>query len=381
MTNSTPATVGDVELPQRGPERLLPRRAARAFWLVLAPLASAALTLRYLVPDRSEIGPGPWGALARLGESYPLPLAIGLFFLFALLIRHFDDVLPLGHHLRPAATAEALPAAQEPSAQKLISLLSVVVLAAAAALALRTSVGQAYRVTSGSMLPTIVPSDHVLVNKLAYGLRLPGARVAWGARPPARGDVVAFRASAVGEHGSEDQLVKRVVGLPGDWIRMRAGVVEINGWDVPMCEVGKYVHLGPDAPVSGRLFLEFLDDRAHLTLHTTEGGRRFDGYLVKPGEVFVVGDNRNMSLDSRLWRRGNNGPAGAGVPFSAIEGQAARVLSWDRNGHLAWNHLLRKPDLEAYLPGMDTHAIEAKIASCLQNWPQQTRPPQAAAPR
>jgi signal peptidase I len=342
------------------------RPAARIWWQVVAPLSCTALAMRTLVPGRSEIGPGPWGSLARLGDQHPLLLAIGFFALFTLLVRQFRDLLPAGHHLVGSANTDVT----RDVTGNLLSLVATVLCAALAALSLRITVGQPYRVTSGSMLPTLAPSDDVLVNKLAFGIRLPGRRQPLSPRLPGRGDIAVFRATAVGEHGEEPMLVKRVIGLPGDRITMQGGLVSINGWRVPTCDAGKYVYFNGERTVSGRLLVEFLDDRAYLTVHTPEA-RGFAGYVVAPGEVFVLGDNRNGSRDSRSWNDGRGG----GVPLRAFEGRAARVVGWDRDGHLDWGRLLTRPDLKVQLPGMNTEPIRARVQQCLAKRPPVTSPP------
>ena len=332
-------------------------------WLLVLPALLAGLSLRYLVPGRSEIGPGILGGLARLGDQAPAVLAVLLFVLFALLAHGFRHLLPFAQETAPRDGRLRATA---------MTWLVTALVAVAGALVFRTTIGRAVRVSGSSMLPTLEPADLLVVDKLAYGIRLGAARAPLRARTPRRGDIVVFQASAVGERGQE-LLVKRVIGLPGDHVATRGGVAIINGWNVPFCDAGRYLYIGQDGPVLGRLLVEFLEDRAFLTLHTPESGV-FEGALMKAGEVFVLGDDRNLSRDSRTWNKG----LGAGVPIAAIEGAVWRVLGWDREGHVDPQRLFVKPGLGVHLPGIDGGDVEERIARCLLNRPRDTWPPPPA---
>ena len=368
------APAGDAVVPLPSPAIGAPasrstraRLVARVSWLALAPLLLTLLALRYLFPERWEVGPGLWGTLARIGQEHALALAVGLFLLFSVLVRQFRDLLPGGHHLVPTAVSVTPPSGSA-AAWRSISWMGTVVLAAAAALGMRAIVGQPYRVTSTSMLPGLEPFDTVLVNKLAFGIRLPGLGQL-RARAPRRGDLVVFRASAVGET-SEPLLVKRVIGLPGDRISTRGGLISINGWRVPYCDAGRYIHVHEGKPILGRLIVEFIEDRSYVTLFQPES-LPFESKTVEAGEVFVIADNRNAGRDSRGWQDGRS----AGVPFGAIEGRAWRTVGWDGNGHLDWHRLFDRPGQRPHLHGMDASAVEERIARCLENRPASTWPP------
>jgi signal peptidase I len=247
---------------------------------------------------------------------------------------------------------------------------AVLTLTVAAALLVRATVAEPYRVLTASMLPTLEPGDQVLVNKLAYRSE---------AALPARGDVVAFRSDAVAlsEPGVPPVLMKRVIALPGDRVQMRGGLPVINGWQVPTCDVGEYVYLLPDGQggaATGRLLVEFLDERAYLTVQTVT--RPFPhSYEVKPGEVFVLGDNRGNSIDSRSYR----GALGAGVPLAAIHARVERYLVGTHlDGRADWQRALRpvatgSPRL--HVEGFDVRPLEEAIARCLRDAPKATRPP------
>jgi len=338
----------------------LAQLAASAWWFGFAPLLAAAAVMRWLVPSRSEIGPGLRGAFAEVASVHPLPLALGFFLLFAGLARFWRDRLPLGRQL---LSAESQARAGRSLPQQ-ITAVAVVALIALLAVALRSRVAQLYEVIGASMLPNLLPGDTLVVNKLdRKGLR--------------RGDIVTFRPGAQVQAGApvarEDRLVKRVIGLPGDHIKTRSGIPSINGWEIPHCDAGTYVRYAATGTLVGRLLVEFIEDRAFLAVHTP-GTKSFPGYQVKPGEVFVLGDDRSNSEDSRVWNEGR----GAGVPLALVEGRPWRVIGTDSDGRLDLGRFLQRPGLQVHMPGMDIRGLEHGIARCLKERPTQTWPPPPA---
>ena len=189
------------------------------------------------------------------------------------------------------------------------------VLAAGAALGLRALAIEPFLIPSESMLPTLRPGDHLFVNKLVYGTRLPwGEARLPGLRPPRRGDVVVFRAQP--GVGSSPFLVKRIVGLPGDHVRLRDGRLQVNGAPIEQWPTGEVWVDGGGTPLAGQR--ESLDGHEHALLD--DPGRvaaPFDG-VVPEGRYFVLGDNRDHSSDSRSF---------GAVPFADLVGPVS-FLYW-----------------------------------------------------
>jgi signal peptidase I len=166
------------------------------------------------------------------------------------------------------------------------------------ALFIRTFIVQAFKIPSGSMIPTLAIGDHILVNKLSYGVRMPFLEkylVDFGA--PARGDVIVF---IYPEDRSKD-FIKRVVGVAGDNVEVRSKKVFINGKAVE----DSHAHFeGYDPQLGG-----------------TVNGDNYGPKVVPEGHVFVMGDNRDRSYDSRFWGY---------VNLSEVRGKAFLIYwSWD----------------------------------------------------
>jgi signal peptidase I len=223
--------------------------------------------------------------------------------------------------------------------------------AVAVALLLRAFVVEAFQIPSGSMIPTLEVGDHIFVSKFAYGLSIPftDMKLLQYAQPE-RGDVIVFKFP--NDHSID--YIKRVVGLPGDVIEMRQEELFINGRPVPRQRVPRVYRCNdgpphPDSLLHGaaaglvaddddcELWMETLGKVEHETvLEPHRGGRDFGRTVVPPGNVFVMGDNRDNSSDSRVWGT---------VKLDLIKGKAL-IVWWSRatsEGYspLAWVRAIR----------------------------------------
>ena len=201
---------------------------------------------------------------------------------------------------RPSAAAAVAWPKPKSQLRELIEALAVALLLA---LFIRTFFVQAFKIPSGSMLPTLQIGDHILVNKFIYGARIeiPLTQRALGRLPgirkPAPGDIIVF----IYPKNTEQDFIKRVVAVEGQTVEVRSKQLLINGqpWD---------------------------DPHANLTNTGTREGDNFGPFTVPAEHVFVMGDNRNNSYDSRFW-----GP----VPITAIKGQAMIIyFSWNGPGDI-----------------------------------------------
>ncbi len=256
-----------------------------------------------------------------------------------------------------------------------------ILVAIAVAMALRAFVVEAFKIPSGSMIPTLQVGDHIFVNKFTYGPAIPWTHSRlWQNMPPHRGDVMVF---AYPEHPEQD-FIKRVIAIPGDKLEARGGHPILNGWEVPSCSAGQYSYSESQDGThhEGEVFVEFLEDEAYLTLYDRQSVQNeYQGpFYVKPGEVWVMGDNRNNSHDSRMWFGGTGG----GVPFENIKGRAlfvwlsvSETIDWSR----MFAPVMGRPPSKGPFPGMNPalKALEVPVDKCLRERPplEKTQPPKS----
>lgn len=192
-------------------------------------------------------------------------------------------------------------------------------------LILRSFIVEPFRIPSGSMIPTLLVGDFILVNKYNFGIRLPLINkkiIELGS--PDRGDVVVFRYPK----DPATPFIKRVVGLPGDKIEYRERRLYINDEEIKPEQLGTYVGLKSAAQHTGsKLAEEDLLGHNHEILLSPPGRTRAFSGVVPPGNYFVLGDNRDHSSDSRYWGY---------VPDENLVGRAFMIwMNWDRGPELA----------------------------------------------
>ena len=202
--------------------------------------------------------------------------------------------------------------ARKSAARETIENVGIAVLVA---LALRSCLYEPFKIPSGSMMPTLRSGDHIFVNKFAYGIQVPFTTTVVGEfmGAPRRGDVIVFR-YPVDE--SED-FIKRVIGLPGDTVRVEGNKVSIKReTDADFEELArtklseKCLDEAGENPVPHcSLYEETIDERTYVVRYMSGadprmgGQRRFGEWKVPAGHYLVMGDNRNQSHDSLAWTR------------------------------------------------------------------------------
>jgi signal peptidase I len=245
-----------------------------------------------------------------------------------------------------AEPAPAAPRGDAPARGKgeWIDAFKTLLVVAVAFLGVRTALYQPFTIPSASMEPNLLEGDYIVVSKFAYGLSrysIPLSPALFGGRvlasPARRGDIVVFKLPRDGR----TDYVKRVIGLPGDRIQMRDGVVWLNGTPLARQELApgfEHTDFGYSRPV--HRFLETLPDgRSYVTWgYGSDGDVDNTGvYVVPPGHYFVMGDNRDNSEDSRYPEQ-----VGVGyVPAENLVGRADLVMFSLANSGLRPERLLK----------------------------------------
>ncbi len=237
-----------------------------------------------------------------------------------------------------------LGAARKGTTREYVEAIAFAVLVA---LGVRAFVVEAFKIPSPSMYPTLNVGDNIFVNKFVYGPLIPFTnKRLFNGRIPERGEIVVF----VYPQDPSKDFIKRVIGLPGDRIRVHPdGVIEVNGRPLSRCQVGYWSGDNGDGRPPGsageeqRLYIEWHGNFSYFTLRARENfadppPRNFglsEEYTVPAGHVFVMGDNRDNSYDSRFW---------GAVPMQNIKGRALWIwwsnlpgagcgMRWNRFGH------------------------------------------------
>ena len=189
-------------------------------------------------------------------------------------------------------------------------------------LVFRSFIFEPFKIPSGSMQPTLLIGDFIVVSKFSYGLRLPvlNTKIIETGEPE-RGEVFVFR--SVEQKGVN--MIKRVIGLPGDTITYRNKVLYINGEPAPQELIGPWVGQGINRNPPGsnpQLRTEDLGDLIHeILIYPSHPAGRPRSWVVPEGHYFAMGDNRDRSHDSRGW---------GFVPEGNLVGRAVRIwMHWD----------------------------------------------------
>lgn len=220
--------------------------------------------------------------------------------------------------------------------QKIIREVKVVLVIIILVFTFRSICYEPFKIPSGSMIPTLLIGDFILVNKMSYGLKVPFSD--WFTDPiyittphyPERGDIIVFKYPV----DPSLNYIKRVIGLPGDTVEMKDKIVYINGSPIL------------PKPIDGKKIMEDMDEKfknVHFKFFQEKIGEHenvyqidedsylksdFDKIIVPKDSFFVMGDNRDFSADSRYW---------GFVPFKNIRGKAVRIwfslsLPYSENG-------------------------------------------------
>jgi signal peptidase I len=279
------------------------------------------------------------------------------------------EALPPAEAKPIASTHPALAADKPVSEWKdlgsfLLKLVIIVII-------VRSFIFSPFSIPSESMLPRLLIGDYLFITKFNYGYSRHSLPWSWPLIPgrifagdPERGDVVVFKAP---EHNGED-WIKRVIGLPGDTIQMRGGQLILNGKPVPKEKIADFLvpispnfpavdadHPRGDQPGSGKCDSQFLSTDANGNpvcrfpqyRETLPSGMSYNVldqammpqdntelYTVPAGHVFLMGDNRDNSADSRF-PQPPNGDGIAYVPMENLEGKAV-VNFWSTDGSANW---------------------------------------------
>jgi signal peptidase I len=209
--------------------------------------------------------------------------------------------------------------------EKIIKEIKSIALILIVVMTFRSVLFEPFRIPSGSMIPTLMIGDFILVNKMSFGFKVPFSDwfsdpiYLFGKKDPSRGDIVVFKYPK----DPDINFIKRVIGIPGDTIEIRNKVVYINDKPLQMTEIsGKEIMDDMDEKFKDHK-LKFYNYETGTHKHVIQEDSEnyfkvdFEKITVPVGQFFVMGDNRDFSMDSRYW---------GFVPHQNIKGAA--MLVW-----------------------------------------------------
>ncbi|MNJ92486.1 Signal peptidase I [compost metagenome] len=209
------------------------------------------------------------------------------------------------------------------------------------ALLVRSYLVTAYRVPTGSMQPTLKPGDFIFSSRVSYGFRFPFVSQEFSTTLPERGDLVVFTYP----NQPDISYVKRVVALPGDRVQITDGRLLLNETEVSYEKLSDgNSRDNPNSEIFD-IFQEKMDEHQHRVIFQKIAEKKsFGPLVVPPGEVFLLGDNRDASDDSRYWGT---------VPMDQVVGKVFLIwlsLDWqnkwggDRYPSVRWNRVFSSVD-------------------------------------
>lgn len=252
----------------------------------------------------------------------------------------------------------------------LFDTIRTILIAVFIAVFVRTAIFESFNIPSGSMIPTLVVGDYVWVSKFSYGyshFSLPFSPNLFSGRiwysAPKRGDVAVFRFTK----NTSIDYIKRIIGLPGDHVQVKGGLLYINGKEVPRKLLGNYTFYDEQyqLPITGKLYEEDLPASVkgtptvnHQILRLSEDPDSHDyntknnteEFVVPEGYFFAMGDNRDNSADSRFM--GNDEHDLGFVPienligkaewiYFSVDGKAPLWAFWKWPSEIRWQRILQ----------------------------------------
>jgi signal peptidase I len=236
------------------------------------------------------------------------------------------------------SSASKAPASRSRAANELVEVGKTVFYALLIALVLRVLLFQPFTIPSASMEPTLLGGDYIIVSKYSYGFSkhsIPLSPPIFNGRilfhAPQRGDIIVFKLP----RDNKTDYIKRLIGLPGDHVQVKHGMVFVNNQPIAQAPQGQTtIDLGGFMTKADVIREKMGNGRTYLTysVDPTQPPENTDVFVVPEGNYFFMGDNRDNSLDSRFPKEND----GVGfVPAENLEGKAQIILlSWNMGASL-----------------------------------------------